>query len=272
MKRGAALICAALVTMLVGSLALAASLTEHRVIEIRNDYEFTVENGVCSGSGELEDPYIIEGLIIDAGYEDYGIRIHGTSRSFVIRDVEITGAAKSGIYLSYVKNGYIQGCHFEGNWVGATLNFTSFCRLSHCTFSDNTDGIHTYFSSMNQILANDFDGNDTSIWFDASDENEIIRNYVSASHMGLYLNLGSEGNTVVGNAFIDNLHHAYTDNPNVWDDGTAGNYWGGYETLDVDDNGIYDDPYVLTIEGDQDNYPLVNHPRIPPIPEPTCEI
>ena len=273
MKRGAAVCFAVILFALVPSLAFAGDPVEHRAIVISNDYEFTAENGVCSGSGKLDDPYIIEDWIIDAGYEDYGIRIHGTTRAFIIRNVEITGAAKSAVYLSYVRNGVIDGCLLEGNWSGVTLSFATLNRVSNCVFSDNTDGIHFYFSSVNQILGNAFDGNDTAIWLDASNENEIIGNLVSESYMGVYLNLGSEANYVVQNAFVDNLHHAHTDDLNQWDDGeTKGNYWGGYEAIDAAEDGIWDSPYMITSDGDQDNFPMVTHPLVPTPPAATCDI
>jgi len=272
MKRGAAFCCTVFLSLLIGSAALAGDLIEHRAIAITSDYEFTAENGVCSGSGELNDPYIIENWVIDAGYDDYGIRIHGTKRAFVIRNIQISGAAKAAVYLSYVQNGRIVDCLFEGNWSGVTLSFARRNRVGGCTFSDNTDGIRAYFSSANQFLANTFDGNDTAIWLDASNENEIIGNYIGTSHMGLYLNLGSEGNYIVENAFVDNLHHAHTDDPNLWDDGSRGNYWSGFETIDVEADGIWDNPYRITSDGDQDNFPMVSHPLVPAPPPASCDI
>ncbi len=272
MKRGAALCCAVFLSIGLGYLTLAGDRVEHRAIEIGNDHEFTVENGVCSGSGALNDPYVIENWVIDAGYDDYGIRIHGTTQAFVIRNVEISGAAKSAVYLSYVENGRIEDCLFEGNWTGVTLNFASLNRVAGCTFSENTDGIHTYFSDTNQLLANRFERNDTAIWLDASDDNEIIGNYITACHMGVYLNLGSEGNTILSNAFVDNLHHAHTDNENRWDDGGEGNYWSGFQAIDAEGDGIWDAPYRITSEGDQDDYPLVTHPLVPAPPPPSCDL
>jgi len=272
MKRGAALGCAVFLSILVGSLAWATDLVEHRAILISNDYEFTVENGVCSGTGELNDPYVIENWVIDAGYDEYAIRIHGTTRAFVIRNVEISGAAKSAIYLSYVRNARIENCRFDANWTGVTLNYTTLTRVANSVFTHNTDGIRTYFSSVNQILGNRFEENDTAIWLDASNENDLIGNYVSDSHMGIYLNLGSQQNDIVDNAFVENLHHAHTDDPNRWDDGAAGNYWGGFTAIDSEPNGIWDSPFLINSDGDQDNFPLVTHPLVPAPPPASCDV
>ncbi|MFC2095179.1 nitrous oxide reductase family maturation protein NosD [Candidatus Bipolaricaulota bacterium] len=272
MKQGAGLVCTAFLLVLVSAVVFAGDGVEHRAIVITNDYEFTVDNGVCSGSGSLVDPYIIEGWFIDAGYEDYGIKIHGTTRAFIIRNVEISGAAKSAIYLSYVKNGKIENCDIEANWVGVTLNYSSLNRIEGCFIANNTDGIRFYFSTNNQILANTFEDNEAAIWLDASNENELIGNFIADGYTGVYLNLNSEANYIVGNAFVNNVRHAYTDDPNVWDDGVEGNYWEGFEFYDADENGIWDSPYLISIDGDQDNYPLMTHPLIPAPPPEACDV
>lgn len=273
MKQGARLIvCTAFLLVLVGAAAIAGDGVEHSAIVITNDYEFTVENGVCSGSGTLADPYIIENWIIDAGYDDYGIKIHRTTRAFIIRNVEISGAAKSAIYLSYVKNGKIEDCVIDGNWVGITFNYSSINRIKGCVLANNTDGIRFYFSSKNQILVNIFEDNEAAIWLDASDENELTGNYIADGYTGVYLNLQSEGNRIVGNAFVNNARHAYTDDPNSWDDGTAGNYWDGFTYIDADKNGIWDTPYLISSDGNQDNFPLMHHPLVPAPPPAACDI
>ncbi len=238
------------------------TLIEHKPIVIGSDYQFTVENGVVSGSGTVDDPYIIEGWKIDAGYNDYGIRIHRTSCYFIIRNVEISGAGKAAIYLSYVKNGEIQECHLSGNWIGISLNFASHNRISGCMIESNVDGIHFYFSHDNQILQNTITKNDTAIWLDACNDNDIIGNAISNNHMGVYLDLGSEGNLIYGNAFINNVHDAHSVAKNQWDYKGKGNYWSDYQGIDADKNGIGDSPYVIRSKGDQDDFPLLKMPKL----------
>jgi parallel beta-helix repeat protein len=263
MKQGAVVLCSIVLIVAVAVFASASERLEHRAIVISNDYEFTPENGVCSGNGTLENPYLIQGWKIDAGYDDCGIRIHGTTRAFVIRDVEISGAKKSAIFLSYVRNARIEGCEFVANWIGVTLNFSRFIRVSDTVFETNTDAIHSFYSNENQFLDNTFVGNDTAIWLDASNENEVIGNLIDGSHMGVYLNLGSTENRIVLNAFVDNLHNARTDEPNYWNGIGEGNYWSNYRAIDADQDGVWDSPYKINSDGDQDAFPLVVHPLVP---------
>ena len=271
MKQAAVLVCAFVLLAGIGLCAVAGQeRADHVAITITNDYEFTPSNGVCSGSGTPEDPYVIQGWRIDAGYDAYGVRIHGTTRYFVIRDVEISGAMRAGISLSYVRNGRVEGCLLSACWVGISLNYSTFVRVSDCVLDTNTDGVHLFFSNENQILYNVFDRNDTAVWLDASHRNEITGNLIQNSHMGTYLSLGSTGNRVLMNAFVSNLHNAYSDEPNIWNTDRQGNYWSDYKAIDANEDGIWDFPYVINSDGDQDSYPLVTHPLVPtPAPE-TC--
>jgi parallel beta-helix repeat protein len=248
--------------LVLGIVAVVASAdpVAHNPIVITNNYEFTAQNGVVSGSGTLADPYIIEGWRIDAGMSDYGIRIHGTDRAFVIRGVRVSGAAKAGISLGYVKHGTVENCRLTGNWVGISISYCSFDRISLCTLDSNTDGIHMYFSHDNQILQNTVAGNDTGIWLDASNKNEIIANTVSKNSMGVYLELGSTQNVIVKNAFIANNHNAHSVSANQWDQNGEGNYWSNFHAIDANGDGIWDSPYVIHSDSDQDNFPLVAPP------------
>ncbi len=270
MKQGALFLCTVVFVLSVTLVAAASARGDHAPIVISTDYEFTVANGVCSGSGTFEDPYVIEGWTIDAGYSRYGIRIHGTTRPFIIRDVEISGASSAGIALSYVRNANIANCLFVANWAGITLNFSTFVRISQCTFEQNTDGVHFFFSDENQILDSLFRKNDTAVWLDASDGNEIWSNLFEGSHMAVYLNLGSTGNSIVRNAFVGNLHNAFSDEPNVWNDDASGNYWSDFDAVDTDLDGIRNTPYPINQDGDEDSLPLVTHPLIPATVPATC--
>lgn len=270
MKVGALVLCTVVLVSSATLLALAANRADRGPITISSDYEFTPANGVCSGSGTFDDPYVIENWAIDAGESRYGIRVHATLRPFVIRNVEISGASSAGVSLSYVRNATIEECLFEANATGIALNFCTFVRIARCTVETNTDGVHFFFSQDNQILDSVFRDNDTALWLDASNSNDVWGNLIQRSSMGAYLNLGSAENSILRNAFVDNVHNAFTDEPNVWNDDVSGNYWSNFSAVDTDGDGIRNTPYPIQLDGDQDALPLVAHPLVPVAPPATC--
>ena len=76
----------------------ALSYTDHAAIEITSDEEFTLANGVSSGTGTENNPYIIEGWNITVA-TGYGITIVDTSSHFVIRNCFVDGATEiDGFY------------------------------------------------------------------------------------------------------------------------------------------------------------------------------
>jgi hypothetical protein len=91
-------------------------------IYIHGDRAFTWENGVVKGSGTPEDPYVIEGWIIDTRGHDYGIYIDGTRAHFVVRNCQIRfPQERAGIFLSNVRNGRLEGNAIFGGKIAVHL-------------------------------------------------------------------------------------------------------------------------------------------------------
>ncbi len=104
------------------ALASAQGWAPHDPIYIFGDEDFTWENGVIGGSGTADDPYIIEGWVIDTLSYDYGIYIDHTTAYFVIRNCVVRyPQERAGIFLSAVENGRIEGCSVYGGKVGIHL-------------------------------------------------------------------------------------------------------------------------------------------------------
>jgi parallel beta-helix repeat protein len=125
----------------------------------------------------------------------------------------------------------------------------------------------------------------TDLILDNSSHCEIFNNAIVSSYAyGIYLRYGSN-NTFVGNLIAHNMwgvhidsgcrdnkyyHNNFVENtnqievfagPNVWDNGTEGNYWSNYNGSDIDGDGIGDE-YVPW--ENVDGHPLME-PYIPPI-------
>ncbi|MFO8034854.1 MAG: NosD domain-containing protein [Candidatus Bipolaricaulota bacterium] len=101
----------ALILCLVTAASVLAGTTREP-ISILSDEDFTEKNGVVAGSGTTEDPYLISGWQVQVPEgEEYGIRVEGTSRAFVIDECVIKGARDpqgAAIYFQRVEGGAVK--------------------------------------------------------------------------------------------------------------------------------------------------------------------
>ena len=219
--------------------ALSASAGEelqpHDPIYIGDDGDFTTENGVISGTGTEEDPYIIEGWEIDATDSPYGIYIEKTEAHFIIRDSKIYGATVQGIRLDGVKNGTIEGCELVGNNVAIWL-------------ADST---------ADRVVKNSLEENFAGIYLFSSTGNEISGNTINATATTGILVKGSADNLLYHNNLSGGWMNAFDDGANKWDNDAQGNYWSDYTGEDVDGDGIGDTPYAIPGGENEDRYPLM---------------
>jgi len=76
--------------------------------------------------------------------------------------------------------------------------------------------------------------------------NNVLRdNWFEACPIGIHFTAGSEGNTVVGNAFIGNRSQVKYVGTRFIDGGKGGrgNYWSDNPAFDLDGDGVADRPY-----------------------------
>lgn len=148
---------------LCGLIILAANdanaYDHHAPIRIVGDSGFTSENGVSSGTGIVEDPFIIEGFEI-SNETGTGIKITGTNAFFVIRDCLVRDSSY-GIQLNALSNGTIEACNLfdntfsvlvtdstnvsvAANEASSDLGCIGFDRSSNCTAHGNNCTITNY--------------------------------------------------------------------------------------------------------------------------------
>ena len=135
----------------------------HEPIYIYGNDAFTLANGVVSGNGSAEDPYVIKGWYIDASPTDYGIYIDHTSAHFVIRGCVIEKARDAGIYLNSVTNGQIAGCQISLGEAGVRLLNSSGNVIDGNAIAKNHYGVVMMVgSNENKAYGNSFIDNGTN--------------------------------------------------------------------------------------------------------------
>ena len=286
-----------------------SALTEVNVTIVINDFPGSPTNwtwakdqGYCSGSGTLGDPYVISNLFFNtSNLADNCISIQNSLKHFTIRNCKFKGhtqfagiqlynttfgritanmmyqntgalvwvynASNNLIYLNNASAGFYYGILIDG-----TPGYSQMNQIYGNVIKNNLEAgiqLRALGSQFNTIQDNTFLLNPYGIEMGAFVKNNtIIGNHIMNSTLcGLIANGMSETNFIYGNCFFDNVLHALDDGlNNEWDDGSKGNYWDNYTGSDTDDNGIGDIPYNITgSAGSQDLYPLMSCPT-PSVP------
>jgi parallel beta-helix repeat protein len=257
--------------------------TPHDVIQIDGDSDFVAENGITEGQGTEEDPYIIEGWVINASLaagSAGGIQISHTDAHFKIRNVrvEFGGALYTGIWLSNVRNASVEDSMLVDNYEGITLNSTVSLTIRNNTLMNNSfSGVYARASEYVNIELNEITGSRYGVYSDSCEQVQIVDNAISDNEHGVYLYASSfnmiwnntfTGNNGAGSTYDSDHIQAYDDGATNWWNSTDGygNYWSDWTAPDDDFNGIVDSPYDIDgSAGAKDFYPLVsplspNHP------------
>ena len=124
----------------------------HEPIYIYGNDGFTVENGVFSGSGTVEDPYVIEGWRVDHPQADYGIYIDHTTAHFVIRDCVIEGTCLAGIYFNTVQNGRVEDTQIGLSDTALYLLDSAYNVIERNVIAESKYGVVTAANSRNNII------------------------------------------------------------------------------------------------------------------------
>lgn len=159
-------------------------ITPHDPILILGDGDFTIANGVTSGTGTPGDPYVIEGWEINASAEN-GIEIQGTSADFTIRNVYVHGgrdAIFNGIDLYNVRNGCIQNSTISDNYRGIYSWFAlADFKITENNVTGNMMGIDLRGSTTVNVSGNNISGNWYGIRFSGT-ASTISDNAISVSN------------------------------------------------------------------------------------------
>ena len=208
-------------------------------------------------------------------YERVGVQLFSSNHSITENTF-----VNSGLFVS---NSY--GTKVVGNLVnGKPLVYLE--GVSDYTVEDAGQVI---LIKCNNIRVENLDLSNTTVGVELLEtrDTKVIGNNIANNWLGIEIDSGSgssSNNKIYHNNFVNNTYQVSPDwlyRVDVWDDGypSGGNYWSDYTDADLysgpyqnetGSDGIWDHPYIIDINNNQDRYPLVN-PWTPNQP-PTCSI
>ncbi|MGA1847971.1 MAG: NosD domain-containing protein [Thermoplasmatota archaeon] len=152
-------------------------------IHISGNSGFNSTNGVSSGSGTAEDPYIIENLTVNEK-DRRGIKINNTDAYFILRNCSVISSDRYGIGidLDHVKNGVIQNCTVS--------------RFGSAISASDSSSLRFFNTRVNNSYRNGF-----TFW--RSDDVKIENSTVRFASIGL--SLSSCGPAMISNSTITNV-------------------------------------------------------------------
>ncbi|MCI2426373.1 right-handed parallel beta-helix repeat-containing protein [Candidatus Acetothermia bacterium] len=262
MKRVTILTMVAAVILLITGAAMAGEALQVRApIIIIGDEAATEENGVISGTGRRDDPFIIAGFKIDASEAHFGIHIERVTKYFRIEKNMIIGARAAAIFLKDLSHVVVADCTIIDSHIGIQLlEVRSITIYSNILKNSSYAAILLIDTSDTLMYRNTITGGHIGIYFvSESSRNRIIANDFIDASPGIVVNrsLGNGGNWFFHNNFIDSI--AVDHDFNRWDDGKGrGNFWSRHRGKDANNDGISDRPQRIFGAGwNRDNFPLM---------------
>jgi parallel beta-helix repeat protein len=237
--------------------------------------------GEASSNNHMSSNYIIN--------NENAIYFTGASQNNVISGNTVAANTVDGIHLWGSRDTDIEGNTITNN-TEAGINFfeSGSNRIFGNTITGNGNGIKFWFhTSDNNISENYIAENAIGILVDDSYDNNIIGNMITENiDYGMQLNGNQNNNVIHHNSFVDNnvdgdglqvslpAYMGFGDpidwlpgRGNVWDNGTAGNYWSDYlmrypNATELEGTGIGNTQFYIN-ENNFDRHPLMEPATIP---------
>jgi len=275
-----------------------STITKDNITNTGNGiYIYESSSNIISGNNLANNGYSIRGQASSNNNissnnittNENGIYFTGASENNVISGNSVTANTVDGIHLWGSRNTDIDGNTITNNTENGIIFFESQDNIIiGNTITGNGNGIKLWFDTNdNSVSDNYIAKNVIGILIDDSFDNNIIGNMITEnSDWGMQLTGNQNNNVIYHNSFVNNnakgeglqvsisglwsMDGTQPGHGNVWDNGTAGNYWSDYITRypnasEVGSSGIGDTPFYIN-ENNIDRYPLMEPVTIPEFP------
>ncbi len=194
----------------------------HELIVIDELGPFTWADAVatswCSGSGSINDPYIIENIIIDANQTGSCITISNSLAHFIVKNCTLTNSSIDVLRIYNSSNGQFIDNTISNNKFGIYMNLSNNTIISGNSISEiDYDGVYMDTCDDNIISGNNMKNNTyNGIYLVNCDNNNISRNFASKNgDNGICLyrsNDNSVSENMVDNSISSGIRLYYSNN------------------------------------------------------------
>lgn len=180
--------------------------------------KIAAENDWCTGSGTMNDPYIIENILIEHLDEGYSISIQNSYVYFIIRNCFLYNIGSEEGYtpikLRYTNNGKITRNTLENGQTGIRLLESDYNTIVNNDIETQTYGFNLEYSNYNNVSLNSAIGlNHVGIRLSSSDHNIFTKNTIIYPNSGIATSgielFSSINNTISGNHIENGCHGIY---------------------------------------------------------------
>jgi len=226
-----------------------------------------VSNVILDESSNAATVYIIDSTNVTVKNLDLSENLYGVylQNSRNLRIETITGNRNywGGVYMEGCEDCTISRCNLENNtWDGLSMRSCASAVVSENIVKGNGIwGIHIYLSSSrnkicdNCIVNNAHGGSRSAgLCLDGSDNAVFGNNIIDNEVHGIFV--VEAGNNKLFHNNIRNNDVVDDRGPNNWDNGAEGNFWGSYDGLDLNQDGIGDSPHFIN-DYSKDRFPLM---------------
>ena len=181
----------------------------------------------------------------DIRYGRDGIFVNASKRNKFIgnrmRDLRFA------VHYMYTHNSEVSGNESYDNNAGYALMFSDRLTVrSNLAVNSKRHGILLNYANKSTFENNKVvRGGERCVFIYNSNRNAFTRNWFEGCDVGIHFTGGSEGNGVIGNAFLGNKRQVkYVGTKWVeWSSAGRGNYWSDHTGFDVNGDGIADTAY-----------------------------
>ena len=169
-----------------------------------------------------------------------------SSKQNVFRNNEMRDL-RFAVHYMYADDSEVSGNLSVGNSLGYAVMFSTRVKVTgNVSLNDRDHGMMLNYANKSVITGNYVkDARNKCTFLYNSNKNDFSDNWFQGCGIGIHFTAGSEGNRMVGNAFVGNRSQVkYVSTKWVeWSEDGRGNYWSDNPGFDVDGDGIADAPY-----------------------------